>query len=109
MFRPFFIRGVTPSEQRAYDLPESARNVVVYLAAPIRQPGAIEVGEGSDSEIHVRAHVRKCLYDEKDQSRRECNEWAKEMSGLQEGVKIMAMPHKKDEALCSPTSALEKI
>jgi hypothetical protein len=29
VFRPFFIRGATPSEQRAYDLPESARNLVL--------------------------------------------------------------------------------
>jgi hypothetical protein len=31
-----------------------------------------------------------------------------ETSGLQGGVNIMAMPYKKDNALCSPTSALEK-
>jgi hypothetical protein len=28
------------------------------------------------------------------------------MSGLQRRVKIMAIPYKKDKALCSPTSAL---
>jgi hypothetical protein len=33
---------------------------------------------------------------------------ANEKSGLQGGVKIMAMPYTKDNALCSPTSALEK-
>jgi hypothetical protein len=36
------------------------------------------------------------------------DEDANEASGLQGGVKIMAMPYKKDNALCSPTSALEK-
>src|ERR1700731_5182620 len=46
---PFAIPGET-DHPPPLDLPESARNVVVYLAAPIRQPGAIEVGEGSDSE-----------------------------------------------------------
>jgi hypothetical protein len=30
-----------------------------------------------------------------------------EMSGLQGRVKIMTMPYKKDNTLCSPTSALE--
>jgi hypothetical protein len=29
------------------------------------------------------------------------------MSGLQEGVKIMAITYRKNKALCSPTSALE--
>jgi hypothetical protein len=39
----------------------------------------------------------------------ECNEGANKPSGLvQGGVKIMAIPYKKDKALCSPTSALEK-
>jgi hypothetical protein len=41
-----------------------------------------------------------------------CNEpdceCANEMSGLQDGVMIMAMTYKKDNALCSPTSALKK-
>jgi len=45
---------------------------------------------------------------EKDPSGRECNECANETSGLQGGVRIMAIPYKKDKALCSPTSALEK-
>jgi len=48
------------------------------------------------------------LYDEKDPSRRGRNERANETSGLQGGVVIMAMPYKKDNTLCSPTSALEK-
>jgi hypothetical protein len=30
------------------------------------------------------------------------------MSGLQSGVKIIGMPYKKDNSLCSPTSALER-
>jgi len=37
-----------------------------------------------------------------------CNQRANETSGLQGGVKIMAMPYKKVDALCSPTSALKK-
>ena len=41
-------------------------------------------------------------------STRRCNERANETSGLQGGVKITAMPYKKDNTLCSPTSALEK-
>jgi type VI secretion system protein ImpJ len=32
------------------ELPETARNVVVYLAAPVRQPGAVEVASGSNGE-----------------------------------------------------------
>jgi len=43
--------------------------------------------------------------------RHECNELEHAnklgMSGLQRGAKIMAMPYKKDNVLCSPTSALE--
>jgi len=38
------------------DLPESARNVVVYLAAPIRQLGAVEIGDGNDGEGRYLAH-----------------------------------------------------
>ena len=47
---------------------------------------------------------------EKDPSEREpeCSECANETSGLQWGVRITAIPYKKDKALCSPTSALEK-
>ena len=43
-------------------------------------------------------------------SGRECNEQANKMSGLQGGIKVMAMPYKKDRdnALCSPASALRK-
>jgi type VI secretion system protein ImpJ len=32
------------------DLPESTRNAVVYLAAPVRQPGAVEIGSGNGAE-----------------------------------------------------------
>jgi type VI secretion system protein ImpJ len=32
------------------DLPESTRNALVYLAAPVRQPGAVEIGGGNGSE-----------------------------------------------------------
>jgi hypothetical protein len=35
-------------------------------------------------------------------------ECANKMSGLQGRVKILTMPYKKDNTLCSPTSALEK-
>jgi hypothetical protein len=43
----------------------------------------------------------------KDPSGSGCDERAKEMSGLQDGVKIMAV-HTRTTTLCSPTSALEK-
>jgi type VI secretion system protein ImpJ len=32
------------------DLPESTRHALVYLAAPVRQPGAVEIGAGNGSE-----------------------------------------------------------
>ena len=32
------------------ELPESTRNAVVYLAAPVRQAGAVEVGDGDGAE-----------------------------------------------------------
>jgi type VI secretion system protein ImpJ len=32
------------------DLPESTRNALVYLAAPVRQPGAVEIGNGNGAE-----------------------------------------------------------
>jgi hypothetical protein len=48
------------------------------------------------------------LCDEKDLSQRGRNEGANETSGLQGGVTIMAMTYKKDNALFSPTSALEQ-
>ena len=52
---PFAIPGET-DHPPPLDLPESARNVVVYLALPIRQPGAIEVADGSDGEGRYLAH-----------------------------------------------------
>src|SRR5262249_12590479 len=39
---PFSIPGET-DHPVPLDLPESTRNAVVYLAAPIRQPGAVEI------------------------------------------------------------------
>lgn len=38
------------------ELPDSARNVIVYLAAPIRQAGAVEIaaGDGADGRYSVR-------------------------------------------------------
>ena len=32
------------------DLPENTRNAVVYLAAPVRQPGAVEIAAGNGAE-----------------------------------------------------------
>ncbi len=42
---PFAIPGET-DHPPPLDLPDSVRNAVVYLAAPIRQPGAVEVAMG---------------------------------------------------------------
>ena len=39
---------------------------------------------------------------------RGCDERANEISGLQAGVKVMVMLYEKDDALRSPTSALER-
>jgi len=52
------------------------------------------------------AYSKIFVMNEKDPSGRECtvceqNVWAT-------GVKILAIPYKKDKALCSPTSALER-
>jgi type VI secretion system protein ImpJ len=44
---PFAIPGDT-DHPAPLDLPESTRNAVVYLAAPVRQPGAVEVGGNGD-------------------------------------------------------------
>jgi type VI secretion system protein ImpJ len=46
---PFAVPGET-DHPIPLDLPDSARNVVVYLALPVRQPGAVEIaaGEGND-------------------------------------------------------------
>jgi type VI secretion system protein ImpJ len=43
---PFAIPGET-DHPAPLDLPESARNAIVYLAAPMRQAGAVEVGSDS--------------------------------------------------------------
>jgi type VI secretion system protein ImpJ len=43
---PFLIPGET-DHPPPLDLPDSARNLVVFLAAPVRQSGAIEVGDGN--------------------------------------------------------------
>lgn len=51
---PFTIPGET-DHPAPLDLPESTRNAVVYLAAPIRQPGAVEIGmNGSDGRYALR-------------------------------------------------------
>ncbi len=50
---PFQIPGET-DHPPPLDLPESARNVVVYLAVPVRQPGAVEIG--GDSEGRYGLH-----------------------------------------------------
>jgi type VI secretion system protein ImpJ len=52
---PFAIPGET-DHPPPLDLPESAHDVVVYLAAPVRQPGAIEIGNGSDGEGRYLSH-----------------------------------------------------
>ena len=46
---PFVVPGET-DHPPPLDVPPGARNVVVYLAVPIRQPGAVEIaaGEGAD-------------------------------------------------------------
>ncbi len=51
---PFVIPGET-DHPVPLDLPESARNVVVYLALPVRQPGAVEIAtaEGNDGRYGV--------------------------------------------------------
>src|SRR5580693_6839920 len=37
------------------DLPDSTRNALVYLAAPIRQPGAVEIGmNGTEGRYALR-------------------------------------------------------
>jgi hypothetical protein len=47
--------------------------------------------------------------DEKDPSGRECNNNRLGYRGVTvKRVKIMAIPHKKDKGLCSPTSASKK-
>jgi type VI secretion system protein ImpJ len=51
---PFSIPGET-DHPAALDLPESTRNAVVYLAAPIRQPGAVEIAmNGSEGRYSLR-------------------------------------------------------
>ena len=51
---PFSIPGET-DHPAPLDLPESTRNAVVYLAAPIRQPGAIEIAmNGSEGRYALR-------------------------------------------------------
>lgn len=49
---PFVVPGET-DHPVPLDLPESARNVVVYLALPVRQPGAVEVAssDGTDGRF----------------------------------------------------------
>jgi len=46
---PFAIPGET-DHPAPLELPDSARNVVVYLAAPVRQPGAVEVAAGANGD-----------------------------------------------------------
>jgi type VI secretion system protein ImpJ len=51
---PFSIPGET-DHPAPLDLPESTRNAVVYLAAPIRQPGAVEIAmNGSEGRYTLR-------------------------------------------------------
>ena len=51
---PFAIPGET-DHPPPLDLPESTRNAVVYLAAPIRQPGAVEIAmNGAEGRYALR-------------------------------------------------------
>src|SRR6266446_1111589 len=51
---PFAIPGET-DHPPPLDLPESTRNAVVYLAAPVRQAGAVEVAaNGADGRYQLR-------------------------------------------------------
>ena len=52
---PFSIPGET-DHPLPLELPDSTRNAVVYLASPIRQPGAVEVspGDGVDGRYALR-------------------------------------------------------
>src|ERR1700732_2977759 len=52
---PFALPRETDHPPRP-DLPESTRNTVVYLAAPVRQAGAIEVGTGDGTEGRYVLH-----------------------------------------------------
>jgi type VI secretion system protein ImpJ len=51
---PFAIPGET-DHPPPLDLPESTRNAIVYLAAPIRQPGAVEIAmNGTEGRYMLR-------------------------------------------------------
>jgi type VI secretion system protein ImpJ len=52
---PFAIPGET-DHPAPLDLPENTRNAVVYLAAPIRQAGSVEIGNGDGSEGRYLLH-----------------------------------------------------
>ena len=52
---PFAIPGET-DHPPPLDLPESTRNAVVYLAAPVRQAGAVEVAAGDGAEGRYALH-----------------------------------------------------
>lgn len=46
---PFEIPGQT-DHPPPFELPDGARNAIVYLALPVRQLGAVEIGDGNGSE-----------------------------------------------------------
>ena len=52
---PFVIPGET-DHPPPLELPDSTRNAVVYLAAPVRQSGAVEVGNGDGGEGRYLLH-----------------------------------------------------
>jgi type VI secretion system protein ImpJ len=52
---PFVIPGET-DHPAPLELPDSTRNALVYLAAPVRQAGAVEVGNGDGSEGRYVLH-----------------------------------------------------
>ena len=57
---PFSIPGET-DHPAPLDLPESTRNALVYLAAPIRQPGAVEVAPNGGTEGRYGLHELRGL------------------------------------------------
>ncbi|MBV9734344.1 MAG: type VI secretion system baseplate subunit TssK [Acidisphaera sp.] len=52
---PFAIPGET-DHPAPLELPDTARNVLVYLAAPVRQPGAVEIAGADGTEGRYALH-----------------------------------------------------
>jgi len=49
VFRPFFVRSASPSDEKAYDLPESARNLVLRTH-PVNPSTAVFLKVWSEKE-----------------------------------------------------------